>query len=110
MKIVINSCFGGFSISREAAQYMAERGHKQAAEELAESEGKQFFGYGHVKGFAHGYHRHDPLLVEAVETLGQAANNFCSNLTIVEIPDGIDWQIEEYDGQEHIAESHRTWS
>ena len=27
----------------------------------------------------------------------------------VEIPDDVEWQIEEYDGTEHISEKHRTW-
>jgi hypothetical protein len=27
----------------------------------------------------------------------------------VDIPDDVKWQIEEYDGNEWIAESHRTW-
>jgi hypothetical protein len=28
---------------------------------------------------------------------------------VVEIPDDVNWQVEEYDGMEHIAEKHRTW-
>lgn len=34
MKIVINKCFGGFSISRECAELMENLGCKQAKEEL----------------------------------------------------------------------------
>lgn len=30
-------------------------------------------------------------------------------LRIVEIPDGTDYIVGEYDGSEHIAETHRTW-
>jgi hypothetical protein len=30
-------------------------------------------------------------------------------LTIVDIPDDIEWQIEEYDGMEWVAEVHRIW-
>jgi hypothetical protein len=30
-------------------------------------------------------------------------------LEIVEIPDDVEYTIEEYDGLEHIAEKHRTW-
>ena len=33
-----------------------------------------------------------------------------SDLKVVEIPDDINWYIEEYDGLEHVAERHRTWS
>jgi len=32
-----------------------------------------------------------------------------SDLKVVEIPDGVNWYIEEYDGLEHVAERHRTW-
>jgi hypothetical protein len=28
----------------------------------------------------------------------------------VDIPDDVNWYIEEYDGNEHVAERHRTWS
>jgi hypothetical protein len=110
MKIVINACFGGFSISPDAARFMAERGSKTAKAELQEWEkGRRFFGYGYVEG-GDGYKRDDPLLVEAVETLGEKACGSCAKLVVVEIPDGIDWEIEEYDGSEYIAEKHRTWS
>lgn len=53
--------------------------------------------------------RDDPVLVRVVEELGAAANGRHACLKIVEIPWHIDWQIEEYDGREWIAESHRTW-
>jgi hypothetical protein len=32
-----------------------------------------------------------------------------ARLKIIEIPDDIEWHIEEYDGLEHIDENHRTW-
>ena len=41
--------------------------------------------------------------------LGELANGPNAELKVVEIPDGIDWTIEEYDGVEWIAEVHRTW-
>jgi len=53
--------------------------------------------------------RTNPLLVQTVEKLGEKANGRCAELKIVEIPDGTEYTIEEYDGWEHIAESHRTW-
>jgi hypothetical protein len=28
---------------------------------------------------------------------------------VVEIPDGVEWEIAEYDGLEWVAEKHRTW-
>lgn len=54
--------------------------------------------------------RDDPFLVQVVEELGDKANGQCASLRVVEIPNDVQWYIEEYDGNEHIAEDHRTWS
>jgi hypothetical protein len=53
--------------------------------------------------------RDDPVLIEVIEELGDAANGDCAELAIVEIPDDVEWEISEYDGREHVAEKHRTW-
>lgn len=54
--------------------------------------------------------RNDPALVQVVEELGEAANGFCSELKVVDVPDNVLWHISEYDGRESVAENHRTWS
>lgn len=53
--------------------------------------------------------RNDPRLVKIVEKLGEEANGRFAKLKVIEIPDGVEWEIEEYDGYEHVAEKHRTW-
>lgn len=57
--------------------------------------------------------RHDPILVRVVEEMGAGhrtgASDRYANLKVVEIPDGTDYQIDEYDGREHISERHATW-
>jgi hypothetical protein len=53
--------------------------------------------------------RTHPLVVRLVEELGDAASGDFAELSIVEIPDGVEYEIGEYDGIEHIAECHRTW-
>ena len=53
--------------------------------------------------------RDDPALVQAVEELGVKANGKFAELSVVEIPDDVEYSIEEYDGYEHVAELHRTW-
>jgi hypothetical protein len=106
MKIVVNKCFGGFGISKECAKFMASKGSERAKKEL---EDKDFYGYGYVDGMEGGYERTDPLLVEAVETLGDVANGSCASLRVIEIPDGISWEMDEYDGIESIHETHRSW-
>lgn len=123
-KVVVNRCFGGFSISLAAARFMAARGNDAATAELAEYDAKiadpskmdelehkygpRWFGYGYA-GRDCGYDRDDPDLVAAVEALGDEANGSHARLQIVEIPDDVAWTVEEYDGNEHIAEEHRTW-
>lgn len=58
----------------------------------------------------HDLDRHHPELIRVIEELGEKANGACASLRIVEIPDGTEYVVEEYDGNEHIAEKHRTWS
>lgn len=48
--------------------------------------------------------------VAVVEALGsKEASGMCAELKVVEIPNYIQFQIEEYDGSEWIAEKHNTW-
>jgi hypothetical protein len=53
--------------------------------------------------------RTNPLLIQVVEELGQRASAAAAQLEIVEIPDGIEWEIDEYDGNETVEETHRKW-
>ena len=53
--------------------------------------------------------RNDPALVTTVRRLGKNAAGEFAKLKIVEVPAGVEWYIEEYDGQEWVAEKHRTW-
>ena len=54
--------------------------------------------------------RNDPILIQVVEEMGIEANGRHAELKVVEIPDDVEWLIEEYDGSEWVAEQHRTWS
>ena len=95
MKVVVNRCWGGFSLSQEACEAL----------------GLEWDGY----GYSHRYFdvndkdRTDPKLVEVVEKLGDRANGSCAELRVIEIPDGIDWYIDNYDGMETVREKHRSW-
>jgi hypothetical protein len=53
--------------------------------------------------------RNDKNLIMTIRELGEKANGMCANLKIIEIPDGIEYIIDEYDGMESISESHRSW-
>lgn len=52
--------------------------------------------------------RSDSVLIQVVEDLNKAKVD--TELAVVEIPDGTNFCIEDYDGREWIAEAHRTWS
>jgi hypothetical protein len=121
MKIVINRCFGGFGLSNEAFEMLLHR--KGIEFEIVidkVSFGQERYEYyckGHVGEKDHclsqyDFHedRSDPDLVAVVEELGDRADGWASELVVVEVPDNVKWHIEEYDGSEHIAEDHRTWS
>lgn len=53
--------------------------------------------------------RTHPLLIKVVKKLGKKVNGRCADLKIIEIPNNVEFTIEEYDGIEHIAEKHKTW-
>lgn len=111
MKIVLNKCYGCFSISKQAAEYMVKLGSKQAKAELKQAEKEsRWYGYGSSNEFADSYDRTDKYLVKAVEKLGAKANGQCADLKVIKIPDGINYEIEQYDGMESIRETHRSWS
>lgn len=93
-KIVINTCYGGFGLSDLAMQRYAEIKKIEDVNTI------------HV----YDCDRADPALVQVVEELGKKSNDIYSELRIVEIPEDVSWYIEEYDGKEHVAERHRTWS
>jgi hypothetical protein len=140
MKVVINTCFGGFGLSRMAVErYLGLKGITvytevdkyelehywlvaPGPERVMETTNEQWWEMTDEERMAHNarwesqvfydrdLERNDPLLVQVVEELGQAASGQFAQLEVVEIPDGVEWVIEEYDGNEHVAEKHRTWS
>lgn len=114
MKIVINSDFGGFGLSDEAFERYLELKEIEYVKEKS-----TYFSEYYIKGSpgnpdqylsAHDIKRDDPCLIQVVEELGNKANYTYSCLKIVEIPDDVEWVLQDYDGMEHIAEKHRTWS
>jgi len=92
IKVVINKDFGGFDLSDEAETLYKERK-----------------GITDPDWWYKDIPRNDPVLIQIVEELGDKADGTFSALKIVEIPDDVNWYIEEYDGSEWVAERHRTW-
>lgn len=91
--VVINSCYGGFGLSG-----------------LAENAYKQMAGITDPSWYGREIPRDDPYLVKIVRDMGTAANGDHADLKIVEVPGDVEWEIAEYDGNEWVAEKHRTWS
>lgn len=112
MKIVINACHGGFGLSDDAVQGYAKA--KGLALTRVKHPEWDVYHYSHDDGskfYDRSIKRNDPDLVAVVENLGGAkSSGFCAYLKVVDIPDEVEWQIEEYDGLEWVAEKHRTWS
>jgi hypothetical protein len=54
--------------------------------------------------------RTDPFLIQAIEELGKEASGHCGKVEVIEIPDGIEYEIDDYDGIETVREAHRSWS
>jgi len=118
MKVAINRCFGGFSISNEAFEKLLDR--KGIAFDKVERDsalvGASYFIAGHahdetyyISDYDYYDKRNDPDLIAVIEEFGQAANGWAAEINIVEIPDNVQWHIGEYDGIEWVAEDHRTW-
>lgn len=111
-EIVINRCYGGFGLSPKALFRLRELGQKNALAEVGPGEtwpgGTVREGF-LATSFCSGIDRDDSLLVQVVRELGTDASGDLAELRIVSIPDGIDWEIEEYDGIEWVAEKHRRW-
>jgi hypothetical protein len=100
MRVVINKCYGGFSVSRKASERLLELKcpHIEKVDE---------HGYSHECNIEH---RTCPMLLQVVEEMGcETASGSLAKLAIVEVPSGIECHIDDYDGIEHVAEDHDTW-
>lgn len=127
IKIVISKSYGGFGLSDLAYErYLDLKGIKWYKSEDTSWMGTAYFtipieelskiedddnGVYNLDYFLYpnDIDRTDPILVQVVEELGKKANGKYSSLKVVEIPDDVEWQIDEYDGSEWVAEKHRTW-
>jgi len=113
VKIVINNCYGGFGLSKEAVLRYAELRGISLETRKSKYCGMNYYISGEEgdAAFFDEYEipRTDPALIQVVKELGKKANGQYAALRVVDVPDGISWEIEEYDGIETVAETHRTW-
>lgn len=125
-KVVYNACYGGFGLSREACERYWELQGKQVwiknsswefnvwlvppEERLKQPENwhslplEERIAFNERYSKQTWYHRdisrHDPILVQVVEELGEKANGECAKLAIAEISGP--YRIDEYDGYESV--------
>lgn len=128
MKVVINKCYGGFGLSIKATtEYLKLKGKEPYFYNMAKRKvfnptsdfvyiltkdyGDILTDYAHEDYFSeYDIPRNDPDLITVVESLGKESWGQCSELEIIEIPDDIEWEVNDYDGREWISEKHRVWS
>jgi len=140
MEVVINRCYGGFGLSPEGEKYFLKlKGNgcyfykrdytsKEPKYDRVDNVEKDLTFTLLVTSTAdlgnttrdipqnfyfcsYLLERDDPDLVKTVRELGsERASSSLAKLKIVEIPDGISYDIQDYDGIEWVAESHRTWN
>lgn len=129
MKVVVNNCYGRFGLSPKAKErywglkgkqvffYVRERGTPKARKASADANPllveALFKDYGPLVNLAEvpreefarseTIERHDPVLVRVVEEMGKAADGWGAQLTVMEIPDGVDYIILNYNGKESVA-------
>ena len=87
MKIVINTCYGCYGLSKKAQEILGTNCEFEYAND-----------------------RTNPNLVKCVEELGTDASGIYAELQVIEIPDDIDYYIDDYDGAEWVSEVHRIWN
>ncbi len=93
MKVVINRTFGVFSIPEKLVKELGWYCRYFKGDDNEDPD----------------YSEHaDPELIKALEKMIENGESIGS-LKIVEIPDDVDWYIEDYDGMETIHEKHRSW-
>lgn len=86
MKVLLNDCWGGFSFSDEFEDHINSITDSLInIHDLAE--------------------RHNQFIVEEAIKFGlDKASGICAELILVDLPDGCEYQIHEYDGMESIED------
>ncbi len=138
MKAVLNDCYGGFGLSTKAMiELIKIKSDIVKVETLKEYTGSskpvrrkdekwekvkdyEFVSYIpdvlHKDGKVYRLKDEDspetrshPDLVEVVKKLGEEAAGNYAKLRIADIPDGVPWEVNDYDGMESAEEVHRSW-
>ena len=107
MKLLINVCYGGFGISDEALELWAKKKNIQLIKRTLEYGDYNYYTDGDVIISENDIDRDDPTLIEVFEELGsERTSGRHGELKLVELPDGCQYEITEFDGWESIG---NTW-
>lgn len=139
MKIAINKCYGGFTLSDKAIEMIMKRkglkcyrykqtkfDHSDGVDEytrLDDYSPSSFIRYCTVDlgekvekipyenlWYYEELERTDDDLISVIEELGDEASGTYGRVVVIEIPNDVDWEIDDYDGWESIHEKHRVWN
>jgi len=110
-KVLTNHCYGGFGMSEKAYErYIELKGITVYREKKYGS--TIYWTHEDKKNMLYdgSLDRDDPILIQVFEELGSKEfSGPYAKVDITEVPDGVAWSIEEYDGKEWVSESHRVW-
>lgn len=118
MKLAVNKCYGGFDLSDKAHERLIELGisYFESFDSMPKKDRDLYVVNSQSEGFGKYYsnfwdykNRTNPLLIQVIEELGKEASGKFGKIRIVEIPDDVQWEIDEYDGFETVHEIHRSW-
>lgn len=136
MKVILNKCFGGFGISPEGYKLYCQKKNIPCYFYRTVYLKNDHIGYNKVKNpdwadycftedfgdlfegennefekmlYLDSEYREDATLIEVVEELGEKANGRFAELVVVDIPDGLNYVIDEYDGIETLHERVKEW-
>ena len=126
--MVINGCYGGFGVSREALIELYKRGSvivdtyepkkyygtedwERRFKEDEKNKRIAVFNGLIITASSDRKYRTNKELIKLIEEWGsEKVSGQFAKLKIIDIPDDIDWSISDYDGNEHVEEYHREWS
>ena len=99
--IVINRCYGGFSLSPEAHKAIAKRKGQElySPDHGGREDSYNMFIVGSEWKSYNDLNRNDPDLIAVVKELGKKANGECADLRVVTVDITID--IDNFDGKEN---------
>jgi len=109
MKIVKNCCYGGFGLSNELKREYLKRSGISYTEEDGFMKSINFIDEDGVNIPFDEIPRDDTLLIQLVEEMGEKADGDFADLVVVQVPDDVKWEIEDYDGMETVREVSRCW-